>query len=178
MLHKCRRETSTKCRNLNVARTQLARSIPQREISRLNSRITYLGFDTVSFDANLTRRRRRRGFSNSQIARQYNSARIYGRRVSSYSGCMRATVQTRGENGCTNVRELTMYGVCALSETQIAMRTQRQSSEIRSTCGRVKPVRAFHVCCSSTRARAGNTINRIETREMHEFNRILIFLFV
>lgn len=142
-----------KCRNLNSSsNSTCAKHIPQ--ISRLNSRIPYLGFDTVSFDANLTRRRRRRGFSNSQIARQYNSARIYGRRVSSYSGCMRETVQTRGENGCTNVRELTMYGVCALSETQIAMRTQRQSSEIRSTCGRVKPARAFHVCCSTTRARA------------------------
>lgn len=65
----------------------------------------------MSFDANLTRRRRRRGFANSQIARQYNLARIYGRRVSSYSGCTRAADQTRGENGSTNVREL-MYGVC------------------------------------------------------------------
>jgi len=140
------------CRRLNIVEIQLVRGIAQ--ISRLNSRIPYLGFDAASFDANLTRRRRRRGFSNSQIARQYNSTRIYGRRVSSYSGCMRVTVQTRGENGCTNVRELTMYGVCALSETQIAMRTQRQSSEIRSTCGRVKTARAFHVCYSSTRARA------------------------
>lgn len=98
----------------------------------------------MSFDANLTRRRRPRGFANSQIARQYNLARIYGRRVSSYSGCTRAADQTRGENGGTNVREL-MYGVCALSETQIAMRTQRQPDEIRSTCERVKPARAVHV---------------------------------
>lgn len=146
------RKARMKRRRLNIVGIQFVPSIPQ--ISRLNSRIPYLGFDAASFDANLTRRRRRRGFSNSQIARQYNSARIYGRRVSSYSGCMRATVQTRGENGCTNVRELTMYGVCALSETQIAMQTQRQSSEIRSTCGRVKPARACHVRCSSTRARA------------------------
>jgi len=75
------------------------------------------------FDSNLTCRRC--GFSNSQIARQYNSARIYGR------GAYRAILgvcsrpNTGGENGGTNVWELTMYGVCALSETQIAMRMQR-----------------------------------------------------
>jgi len=126
------------------------------------STISYLEFVTMSFDVNLTRRRRRRGFTNSQITRRYNSARIYGRRVSGYSGCTRATIQTWGENGGTNVRELTMYGVCALSETQIAMRMQRQPDEIRSTCERVKLVRVIHVCCPSTHVRR-YTINEIAT---------------
>lgn len=123
-------------------------------IGRLNPRITYFGpiqrpsmlISRVVGDVAVSRIRKLRV---SIIRREFTVVAL-----SSYSGRIRATVQTRGENGCTNVRELTMYGVCALSETQIAMRTQRQSSEIRSTCGRVKPVRAFHVCCSSTRARA------------------------
>lgn len=135
-----------------------------------------LVFDTVSFDVNLTRRRRRRRCTNSQITRQYNSERIYGRHGSGYSGCTRAAIQTRGENGGTNVRELTMYGVCALSETQIAMRTQRQPDEIRSTCERVKPVRAIHVWLSvDTRAPVYN--QRDCNWGCTEFNRILIFLF-
>lgn len=121
----------------------------------------------------------RRGFANSQITRRYNSARIYGRRVSGYSGCStRAAVQTRGENGGTNVRELTMYGVCALSETQIAMRAQRQPDEIRSTRERVKPVRAIHVWLSvDTRAPVYNQRD-CNSWGCAEFNRILIFLFV
>lgn len=131
----------------------------------------------MSFGTNLTRRRRRRGFTNSQITRRYNSARIYGRRVLGYSGCTRAAIQTGGENGGTNVRELTMYGVCALSETQIAMRTQRRPDEIRSTCERVKLVRAIHVCRPvDTRAPLYN--QRDCNWGCAEFNRILIFLFV
>jgi len=111
---------------------------------------------------------RRRAFSNSQIARRYNSARIYARRVSSYSGCTRAAVQTAGENGGTNVWELTMYGVCALSETQIATRMQRR-----------RDPRTCQTCSSGPRARARRrTISRIAQLEAQKFNRILISPFV
>lgn len=46
-------------------------------ISRSNCELSYLVFDTGSFDANPTRRRRRRGFTNSQITRRYNSLREF-----------------------------------------------------------------------------------------------------
>lgn len=131
----------------------------------------------MSFDANPTRRRRRRGFANSQIARQYNSARIYGRRVSSYfwvyaSGRPNTRRKWRHERmGINDVRR-----VCPqrnANSNANATAAWRDSPDLRTCQTRSNGPRVLSV---DTRAPVYN--QRDCNWGCAEFNRILIFLFV